>query len=219
LLAASLARIEAIAGEDQLVLDVGGWASPLARADWVIDLMPYETRGLYGKAAPDAERFSADTWVQADVCDREPWPFADGQFDFSVCSQTLEDLRDPVWVCSELTRVSRAGYVETPSRLEEQAVGLHGNWAGWTHHRWLVEHEGDELVFVHKPHMLSARPELCLTRGQWESLTPEQRVVSVFWEGTLPASERVFTVPEELDAYLAAAVDVVPKAGRRRRQR
>jgi hypothetical protein len=215
LLAESVARIEEIAGDDALVLDVGGWASPLPRADWVIDLMPYETRGLYAKPAPDAERFSDATWVQADVCDRTPWPFADDQFDFSVCAQTLEDLRDPVWVCSELARVSRAGYVETPSRLEEQAVGVHGEWAGWTHHRWLVEPEGDGLVFVHKPHMLAARPELCLTRAQWERLEPPERVVSLFWERALPARERVFLVPEELDEYLAAAVDAVPPARRR----
>ncbi len=32
--------------DDALVLDVGGWAAPLNRADWVIDLMPYETRGV-----------------------------------------------------------------------------------------------------------------------------------------------------------------------------
>ncbi len=132
--------------------------------------MPYATRGLYGKPAPEEERFSEASWVQTDICDRRPWPFADGQFDFSVCAQTLEDVRDPVWVCSELARVSRAGYVETPSRLEEQAIGVHGDWAGWTHHRWLVDRSDGGLVFVHKPHMLAARPELCLTRAQWEDL-------------------------------------------------
>lgn len=215
MLAASRERIEAQLADADLVLDVGGWASPLGRADWVADLMPYETRGLYGPPAGD-ERFSAATWARFDICAREPWPFADDQFDFSVCSHTLEDLRDPVWVCSELDRVSRAGYVETPSRLEEQALGVNGTWAGWTHHRWLVEQEGSGLVFVHKPHMLSTRPELCLTPAQWQSLTLDERVVSLFWEGSLAARERVFMVPEEFDAYLAALLDDVPAAPRRR---
>ena len=44
------------------------------------------------------ERFTADTWVVQDIC--TPWPFADGQFDFAVCSHTLEDVRDPVFVCN-----------------------------------------------------------------------------------------------------------------------
>ena len=118
-------RIAGSVGDDDLVLDVGGWAEPFARADWVIDLEPYATRGLYGdRVAAGAERFTADTWVVRDICDRERWPFHDGQFAFAICAHTLEDVRDPVWVCAELQRVARAGYVEVPSRLEEQALGV-----------------------------------------------------------------------------------------------
>ena len=50
------------------------------------------------------ERFAPERWVTRDICGREPWPFADGQFDFAVCAQTLEDVRDPVWACSEPAR-------------------------------------------------------------------------------------------------------------------
>src|SRR5918999_1567202 len=103
MLEASRQSITAKLGAEDLVLDVGGWAKPFPRADWVIDLMPYETRGLYDyEPDPARERFRTETWVQRDICDREPWPFAEDQFDFAVCSQTLEDIRDPVWVCSEM---------------------------------------------------------------------------------------------------------------------
>src|SRR5258708_18990361 len=101
MLARSRKRILEQLGDTDLVLDVGGGASPFARADWVIDLLAYEERGLYGpEPDPPAERFTPATWVQRDICAREPWPFADGQFDFSVCSHTLEDVRDPVFACS-----------------------------------------------------------------------------------------------------------------------
>jgi len=110
---ASAREIARLLGEDDLVLDVGGWADPMPRADWVMDLMPYETRGLYGEAGDsDAERFGPETWIVRDICAREPFPFADGEVDFVVCSHTLEDIRDPLWVCSELTRVAKAGYIE-----------------------------------------------------------------------------------------------------------
>src|SRR5919198_3858549 len=135
MLRSSLERILRLP-DDAAVLDVGGWAKPLPRADWVLDLMPYETRGLYGELDPAAERFSAETWVELDMCERTPWPFTDGQFDLAVCSHTLEDVRDPIWVCSELIRVARAGYIEVPSRLEEQAHGFQGPWVGWGPHRW-----------------------------------------------------------------------------------
>ena len=94
-----------------------------------------------------SERFTAATWVQGDICGPEPWPFEDGQFDVAICSHTLEDVRDPVFVCSELRRVSRSGYVELPAAIEELTFGVQGPWAGWSHHRWIGERDGDEFAF------------------------------------------------------------------------
>src|ERR1700736_1454159 len=116
----SRARLLELLSDGDLVLAAGGGASPFPRADWVIDLLAYEERGLYGPAPdPAAERFTPDTWVQRDMCAREPWPFADRQFDFAVCSHTLEDVRDPVWAAAELQGGGRAGYIEVPTREEE----------------------------------------------------------------------------------------------------
>lgn len=190
----------------ELVLDIGGWAKPFPRADWVIDLMPFETRGLYGRLGEGTERFSHETWVQRDICDRVPWPFDDGQFDFAVCSHTLEDVRDPVWVCSEIERVSRAGYIEVPSRLEEQSVGVHGPWVGWSHHRWLVELSPKRVEFVFKSGVLHGRPEATLPPELARTLTAEERVQTLFWSGRIGARERVFLEAGELDLYLAQGI-------------
>ena len=191
--------------DDALVLDVGGWASPLARADWVLDLMPHATRGLYDydrAAEAERERFTQDTWVQRDVCAREPWPFADGQFDVAVCGHTLEDVRDPVWVCSELARVARAGFVETPSVAEELTWGVEGPWVGRHHHRWLCVREGDGLLFVAKPHDLHARPELHVSPEAYAALPEAEHVTALWWEGDLPARELVFIQARDFRAWL-----------------
>jgi SAM-dependent methyltransferase len=203
---------------DARVLDVGGWASPLSRADWVIDLMPYASRGLYG-ADPDPERFTADSWVQRDVCTHEPWPFADGAFDFVVCSHTLEDVRDPLRVVEEIARVGRAGYVEFPSRLVEQAWGVEGPWVGYSHHHWLCEADraASALRFTFKPHALHAPPRH-FPAGFAQRLTAEQRVDWLWWEGAVTASERVHLGAESLEADLRGFVDAhagdVPPAPR-----
>ena len=76
-----------------------------------------------------------------------------------VCAHTLEDVRDPVWVCSELARVGKAGYVEVPSRLEEQSYGFQGPWVGWGHHHWLADLTGDGIDFVFKHHVLHGQPQ------------------------------------------------------------
>ena len=201
----SLERLLREVPDDARVLDVGGWGKPLRRADVVIDRMPYETRGLYGFDGEGPERFSEHSWVIHDICSRVPWPFADGEFDFVVCSQTLEDLRDPVWVCSEIVRVGRAGYIEVPSRLEEQSYGIQGPWVGWGHHHWLVDIGDGGVEFVFKHHVLHGRPTAHFPPGFGATLSEEERVGSLWWEGTFAFGERVF-VDSGLDAYLDAFV-------------
>jgi hypothetical protein len=206
MLASSAQRILAGLGEDAVVLDVGGWNRPFGRADWVIDLMPHSTRGeSHGWDSED--RFTEGTWVERDICAREPWPFADQQFDFAVCSQTLEDIRDPVWVCEELSRVAKAGYIEVPSRLEEQTWGINGEWVGWSHHHWLVDLAENEAHFTLKPHFLHARPDLQLPLETLQGFAPEGRTATLFWRQELRAEDRIHYSAQELESYLRAALD------------
>jgi hypothetical protein len=211
MLAASRDELVSRLTDADTVLDVGGWAHPLARADWVIDVMPYASRGKYAREGwaekdPEAERFTAATWVERDICDRDHWPFADGEFDFVICSQTLEDIRDPIWVCAEMARVARAGYVEVPSRLEEQSYGFQGPFVGWPHHRWLVEPRGGGLEFVSKPSGLESQPDTHFPEGFWDRLSPAERVVTLWWEGRFSAAERIFSDGAEWHEHLAAFV-------------
>jgi hypothetical protein len=194
------------------VLDVGGWASPHPRADWVIDLGSYETRGWYewglGAAASDEpERVSSATWVQQDICGPEPWPFSDGMFEFVICTQTLEDVRDPISACAEMMRVGKSGYVETPAAVTELTRGIQSPlWCGWNHHRWLVREENGGLVFVakphhiHSPHFPSVRTPRRLRPGALEPL----RFV---WRNSFSAREAVnVTEWEAFDRELLAIV-------------
>jgi hypothetical protein len=191
--------------DDALVLDIGGWAKPFARADWVVDMKDYASRGQWGRD-PDPERFTADTWIQRDVCAAEPLPFDDDHFDFVICSQTLEDVRDPVRVCAEIVRVGKAGYIETPSRLEEQSYGVQGPWVGFGHHHWLIEASGDRIEFVFKHHVMHGRESDHFPEGFYDTLTPEECTATLWWKGSFEFGERVIDSAGELDSYLAEFV-------------
>ena len=205
--------------DDALVLDVGGWAAPLNRADWVIDLQPHATRGDMGSFGPGPERFTADTWVVRDICDREPWPFEDGQFDFSVCVTTLEDVRDPIWVCSELSRVSKAGYVEIPTVLAELIYNVEGNGQhlGHEHHRWFVDINGEALEFLHKSHDIHHDWTLRVTPRMRAQMALEEELQGLFWKGELPASERVVIYEYPLDEFRARIRERFPASPAERR--
>ena len=193
---AAIDRILATVPDDARVLDVGGWGAPFNRADAVLDLMPHATRGADGSHGPSWERFSARTWVQRDACDHAPWPWPDDHFAFASCVATLEELRDPVRVCQELSRVARAGYVEVTT-IERELVP-----DGPDEHRWLCQFRGGELVFTHKAASLREDPALRVTPRWQERMTVEDDVQGFFWEGELRARER-FLLGGERDAVRA----------------
>ena len=199
-----------------LVLDVGGGASPFPRADWVVDAVPYEGRGTGSDgnahtALGVTQRYAPETWVQVDLCARNPWPFSDKAFDFAVCSHLLEDVRDPIWVCSELRRVSKAGYIETPSRFVEQSTGVeHPRHAGFYHHRWLVEVESGGLVFRLKPHSIHSFNDAVVARlGSAQAINPKYATCVLEWQDSFDSAERLEfnedAVTEELCGFAERA--------------
>ena len=202
-------------GPSDQVLDVGGWACPFNRAQWILDSEPFESRGYYrtfGGAASqggDTEWFSKDTWVQRDICDKEPWPFRDKQFDFVICSHTLEDIRDPLWVCSEIVRVGKRGYIEVPSRAFETTLGIERpTQAGLSHHRWLIEIHGTEIVFLQKYHMLHSHWRFALPKRYGKTLDPAALVQWLWWDDTFDAREVTIhglaAQEHELEQYVEA---------------
>jgi SAM-dependent methyltransferase len=195
---------------DAVVLDIGGWARPFNRANYVLDAEPYETRGYYGAARPAqggaVEHFSKDRWIQRDICDKEPFPFADDEIDYVICSQTLEDIRDPLFVCSEMSRIAKRGYLEVPRRESESSRGHEENIVGLSHHRWLIDIDGDEVVFTQKYHMIHAARHLSLPASYRRKHVDHQPDQWLFWEGSFAAREVTIHGLANIEAELARYV-------------
>jgi len=198
-----------------IVLDIGGWACPYNRANYVLDAEPYETRGYYktvglpGSQGGDREHFTRDTWFRRDICEKQPFPFPDKMFDFVICSHTLEDIRDPLWVCAEIARIGKRGYVEIPSRLAESSRGWESaRTAGLTHHRWLIDVDSaaSHIRLLHKHHMIHANRRFAFPQSFLRRLSDEQRVSWLFWEGTFTVSETTLhgsdAIANELEGYV-----------------
>lgn len=193
IITSNLPKLVSTALAHSRVLDVGGWWRPFNCATHVIDVMPHETRRSFDALDPEnAERFDASTWAMHDVC-REPWPYSDKFFDFAVCSHLLEDVRDPIAVCDEMIRVSRAGYIECPSRDREiftkerfftaKAAFGHIPEIGFRHHRWFVEIDGAHISFTVKDqHLLASRGNFLTRSDTGRKLTEQESGVALWWE-------------------------------------
>jgi hypothetical protein len=168
------------------VLDVGGAVTTFPRANYVIDFLPYkEDRPVHGNTE---KHFTKGTWIQHDIC-KGNWPFKDKEFDFVVCSHVLEDVRDPLKVCGELIRVGKRGYIETPSRLCESTTGVARHYiAGYAHHRWFVEIEGNKIVFAMKHHKIHGW-RYSLHPLPFFKLKEEFKAIGFFWESSFEFCE------------------------------
>ena len=191
----------AMISPQDFVLDIGGWFKPLKRANKVMDLLPYETRAIHNAigGADETERYSKNDWIVRDLCDRASFPFRDKEVDFVFCSHTLEDLRDPIWVCSEIVRIGKRGYIEVPSRAVETTRGIE-NWkyAGFYHHRWLIEQDRDgALVFTNKTPALLKYPKYHL------NVYASASAVGFYWENNFTFKENIIIDKRDVFADLS----------------
>lgn len=131
----ALRRLHCPVPKDALVLEVGSGGNPYARANVLLDA--YEATRERHWVPLVADRPTVLGFV-------ENLPFRDGAFDFVIASHVLEHSPDPVRFISELQRVARAGYIETPDAFMERVNPYHD-------HRLEVTVRKNRLLIRKKP--------------------------------------------------------------------
>ncbi len=151
------------------ILEVGGGRSPFPLATEHVDWGAWPS--LRNKRA---HRIDINT---------EPLPFRDKAFDFVYCRHTLEDIYNPYFAASELLRVAKAGYIETPSPVAECCTGIEGGapWRGYSHHRSIIWPEGRTLKILPKYPMIEHLGLTAVTSRLIEALNAG----AIFWNSYL----------------------------------
>ena len=95
-----------------------------------------------------------NNYIDLDI-DRNNLPFNNKELDFTYCRHVLEDIQNPDFALSEIKRVSKSFYVETPSPLVEITKGIDAHqeshkYCGYIHHRYIIWYDNDN----HTVHML-----------------------------------------------------------------
>jgi hypothetical protein len=92
-------------------------------------------------------------YTEIDI-DTQKIPFGDHFFDFTYCRHVLEDIQNPDFAMSEMFRVSKCGYIETPSPLVEVTKGVDNfgdaKYRGYIHHRYIVWSHNNTVYFLPK---------------------------------------------------------------------
>ena len=74
-------------------------------------------------------------------------PFKDKEFDYVICAHVIEHVNDPVMFKSEIERIGKAGYIELPTRLNDNMVfGCDEEEYG---HKWWFEFDDDNQRLIY----------------------------------------------------------------------
>jgi SAM-dependent methyltransferase len=116
------------------VLDVGSGHAPNQRADTLLEMKVEDDSHRSGTAIDQSD----PRLVIGDACNM---PFGDKAFDYILATHLAEHVDDPGALCRELSRVGRAGYIETPGWFGDIIMRE-------SFHRWRVRKLGAGLVFT-----------------------------------------------------------------------
>ncbi len=109
-------------------------------------------------------------------------PFKDKEFDYVICTHVIEHVNDPISFKEEIERVGKSGYIELPTRLNDNMVfGCDEDIFG---HKWWFEFDDDnnKLIFAKKIDAL----EKFVSVGSVFSLTEifdDSFIIQVYWSG------------------------------------
>jgi SAM-dependent methyltransferase len=114
------------------ILDIGAMVNPMfANVDTVDINQPCTFQGNIN---------NPDVWSKVLAHVKK-----NGKYDFAICTHTLEDISNPLFVCEQMAKVAKGGGIVVPSKYIES--GRHaGYYRGFIHHRWIWNIEGNNFV-------------------------------------------------------------------------
>ena len=174
----------------QMVVDVGGAMGSWLR-EYVNAYLDYNsTRYLSGRT--NAFLFDGN------ISDYEGWESilkdveSNGKFDFAVCTQTLEDIRNPSLVLEMLPRIAEQGYIDVPSKYHEFRIcekpdslsewGLSSYTIGYSGHRWIMNMVDRVLEMYPKLPFIEHLDGLKWLRDS----VPEKLMLCFWWKDDIP---------------------------------
>ena len=162
------------------ILDIGCNISPVEFAQTVADVQNFS-------------KFYNEKKKKFVLIENKILPFSNNQFDFVYASHVIEHVEDVSFFISELKRISRQGYIELPSILEDNLV-LSTNSSD--DHKWMFKFDDvEKVLLVEKKKQLI---EPFITHGVlFDSLRKNFRsslVLELYWENEINYEFRDFTV-------------------------
>ena len=108
-------------------------------------------------------------------------PFADKEFNFIIASHVLEHVEDIEYFIKELERVANSGYIEVPTRLEDNLVDVNEKAHIW----WINFDDINNSLFITKRKQI-IEPFLSVSTIQnLRKFFRDSLVTEIFWDSKI----------------------------------
>jgi ubiquinone/menaquinone biosynthesis C-methylase UbiE len=120
-------------------------------------------------------------------------PFKDKEFDFIIASHVIEHVKDVEIFIKELQRVSSKGYIELPTKLEDNLV-----FENKKDHLWHMEFDDDKNQLIISKKIQFLEPVLTVSSAKkFLKYFRQSLVLELFWENSIEFN----IVDKNLDNY------------------
>jgi len=127
-----------------------------------------------------------------------------GKWDYCICTGTLEDIANPIYVCRMMEKIALAGFIYVPSKYRELAKFADIDFRGYRHHRWVFNPQGDKVIAYPKTSYFESKKfdNVHLKLDGKEELLIE-------WEGSIEIFEVNDGMPFNGDGHLMESYDSI----------
>jgi len=115
-------------------------------------------------------------------------PFKDKEFDYVILSHVLEHVENIYEFTKEIERISKAGYIELPTKLADNlTIGCDEDDIG---HKWWLEFDdvNNKLIFVKKVDVLQKFISVG-TLNKFQKHFEDSLIIQLYWENSIDLVE------------------------------
>jgi len=149
----------------------------------------------YAQTVADIKNFSSFYKDKKFILiDSKELPFKDDEFDFVFASHVIEHVDDVAFFIKELQRISKQGYIELPTMLEDNIVLSENNILD---HKWFFQFDDVRNVLLAERKKQLIEP--FITHGvlfsSWRKNFRSSLVLELLWENEINFEFKNFTIP------------------------
>ena len=117
-------------------------------------------------------------------------PFKDNFFDFVIASHVIEHVKDIDFFIKEIQRVAPRGYIELPTRLEDNLL-LHRN--NIKDHLWLFYFDDNKKILIADKKRQNIEPFITmgLLKKELRNAFRESLVLELYWEKKIEYKKQI----------------------------